>query len=363
AALVPDLQVLAASSLREAIQRLKAGRPTVVVEPIADRLAAACNSPACAVDLSQVQGQESARRGLEIAAAGGHHLLLVGPPGSGKTMLARRLPGILPPLDEEECLEITRIHGAAGVANGLVMTRPFRAPHHGVTPAGMTGGGVPIRPGEITLASHGVLYLDELPEFRREPLEALRQPLESGSIRVVRHREVADLPAQFQLVASMNPCPCGYADHHDGRCACSPPKIATYQSRLSGPLLDRFDLVCRMTALRGQELQDEPNESSHAVRQRVSSARERQRQRNPPERRYNGALEREELLKADRIERDARGILDDAVDRLGLSMRAYDRVLRIARTVADLDVVVRIGRGHLLEALQYRQLPARGDAS
>lgn len=310
------------------------------------RLAASAAGLAAAPDLADVRGQPSARRALEIAAAGGHHLLLAGPPGSGKTMLARRLPGILPPPSLDEALETTEVWSAAGLARGLVARRPFRAPHHGISLAGMTGGGLELRPGEISLAHGGVLYLDELTEFRRETLECLRQPLEEGSLRLVRLREAADLPARFQLVASMNPCPCGWDGVPGGRCRCTEAQVRRYRAKLSGPLLDRFDLIVDVPAVDLAALAGAaPGESSAAVRARVVRAR------RP---RCNASLGPAELKRRTRLDRAARALLLDAARRLRLSARAYDRVRRVARTIADLAARERVGAEHVAEALRYR---------
>lgn len=308
-------------------------------------------------DLAEVRGQAVARRALEVAAAGGHHLLLVGLPGSGKTMLARRLPGILPPMTLEEAIDVTRVWSAAGLCNGLVTVRPFRSPHHGISFAGLTGGGPRLRPGEVSLANHGVLYLDEFPEFRRDVLEALRQPLEEGRISVVRVHESATFPTRFMLVASMNPCPCGHHGRPDGRCSCTPAEIRRYLGKLSGPLLDRFDLVVEMPPVNLDALTAvAPGEPSETVRQRVIDARSLQQHRYglkgaPCNARMNPA----ELAEWVALTAGPLRLLVSACGRLGLSARGFDRVRRVARTLADLDGSREVHEPHLAEAVQYRR--------
>ena len=307
-------------------------------------------------DLIEVKGQHHARRALEIAAAGAHSLLMCGPPGTGKTMLAQRLPGLLPPMTQQEAVESAAVQsistGGFDAANWR--RRPYRAPHHTASAVALVGGGGNPRPGEISMAMHGVLFLDELPEFERKVLEVLREPLESGRITISRAARQADFPARFQLVAAMNPCPCGYLGHHNGRCRCTPDQVARYRARISGPLLDRIDLQIEVPALSQEELMRQtPGESSATVRSRVVAARDRAltRQHKP-----NALLATREIDRHCQPDAPGEVLLRQAIARLGLSARAYHRILRVARTIADLAGEAAVGGSHVAEAIQYRRL-------
>lgn len=353
AALVAGLEVLAMDSLCAVVDWLRGGEvaPTQAAPP--DTI------PLIDGDLADVRGQAMARRALEIAAAGGHHALLVGPPGAGKSMLARRVPGILPPLEPDEALTVTRLHSAAGLrppGRGLMRRRPFRAPHHSLSRAGLIGGGSPPRPGELSLAHHGVLFLDELTEYPHSVLEALREPLESGEVHIARATGSARFPARALLIAAANPCGCGWLGHPKRGCRCTPTDLARHAARISGPVLDRLDLQIEVPAVTSEELlAAAPGEESAVVRARVLAARARQRARGV----LNALLPHAALRECCALDAAGRRLVADAVDRGGMSARAVHRALRVARTIADLAGEDRVGAMRLAEALQYRAYEVR----
>ncbi len=359
AAVVEGVEVYALRSLPEVLDLVN---DTRVFKPervdVGEMLAAASQYP---VDFRDVKGQLHAKRAIEVATAGGHNILMIGPPGAGKTMLAKRIPTILPPLTFDEAIQTTKIHSVAGTlepGSGLVGLRPFRAPHHTISDAGLIGGGAVPRPGEVSLAHNGVLFLDELPEFARNVLEVLRQPIEDGTVTISRAAMSLTFPARFMLAAAMNPCPCGFFNDPSRECTCTPPMIQRYVSKISGPLLDRIDIHIDMPAVKYRELRDDTGgETSAEIRERSVRARHAQLRRFQGEKIYSNAqMSPRQIRKYCNISAECERLLESAMTRLGLSARAHDRILKVSRTIADLDAAEEISSTHISEAIQYRSL-------
>jgi magnesium chelatase family protein len=360
ASVVEGIEIIGLENLREAVEFLR-GDKAIAPEPC--RAAEFFEAHASyGIDFNEVKGQQDAKRAIEVAVAGGHNLLMIGPPGTGKSMLAKRIPTIMPGMNEEEAIEATKIHSAGGLLSevqAFIATRPFRAPHHTISDAGLLGGGTNPGPGEVSLSHHGVLFLDELPEFRRSTLEVMRQPLEDGKVTIARAAATVTFPAQFMLVAAMNPCPCGYYGDLKRECRCGPAVIQKYRQRISGPLLDRIDLHVEVPTVEYKTIANtELGEGSDLIRRRVEGARQLQRDRLKSERgvHTNAAMTPRLIRRHCELDSEGAGFLEHAMTSMNFSARAHDRILKVARTLADLGGEERLTGNHVLEAINYRTL-------